>query len=207
MMSKGYLLAIDAEIRDPEGLAALNERIQTMLRRDRGDILVRGGAIYPMHDGSVPPARITFLEFDSVDEALELFNDPELAEIREERRRYSTPSVFVVEGVPNPPSPPTSDSTKGYYVVLDAAISDRPALEHLSQRLQAVQEANGGFDLVRGGTIHSINDGFPVPERITIVQFPSLADARILMGVPEFVALRMERHQYADTHAFVVEGV
>ena len=205
-MTKGYLLAIDSKVGDPEGLTAVSQSARDMLRRDRGTVLVRGGTIYPMHDGSVPPDRITILEFDSVADAWNLLNDPELVGIREARRQYSTPSVFVVAGVPNPPTPPPSDSTKGYYVVLDWEVGDRPSLEDLSGRLLKVQESNGGFDLVRGGTIHSINDGFPVPERITIVQFPSLADARILMGVPEFVSLRQERHQYADTHAFVVEG-
>lgn len=206
-MSKGYILAVDTEILDLEGLDGLSNRIGAMLNRDRGTALVRGGTIYPMDDGSTPPARIAILHFDSPAEARAIMDDPEFSTLQNERHRFAKSNVFIVEGVPNRTDPAPAGSKKGFCVVIDSVVDDRPALEGLSDRLRDVQENNGGTFLVRGGPIIPMNEDSIHPARITIAQFDSVADARALFTMPEIVALREERHQFATSSMFVVEGL
>ncbi len=50
-------------------------------------------------------------------------------------------------------------------------------------------------------------EGDPQPERIGIMEFPSLEDARAYVNSPELKAFANERSKYADAWLVVVEGV
>ncbi|MXZ92700.1 MAG: DUF1330 domain-containing protein [Chloroflexi bacterium] len=96
---KGYVVIIDTEINDPEGLAAMSERVRQVVTRDHGEVLVRGGAITPKHGNAAPPVRMTVVEFNSVEDAEALFEDAGVRELQEERHRYATSTAFIIEGV------------------------------------------------------------------------------------------------------------
>ena len=96
---KGYVVILDTEINDPEGLAAMSERVRQAVTRDHGEVLIRGGAITPKHGSADPPARLTVVEFNSIEDAEALFEDAVVRELQEERHRYATSTAFIIEGV------------------------------------------------------------------------------------------------------------
>ena len=96
---KGYVVILDTEINDPEGLAAMSERVRQVVTRDHGEVLVRGGTITRKHGDADPPARLTVVEFNSTEDAEALFEDAAVVELQEERHRYATSTVFIVQGV------------------------------------------------------------------------------------------------------------
>ncbi|MXZ90403.1 MAG: DUF1330 domain-containing protein [Chloroflexi bacterium] len=98
-MAKAYIVRIAEEVIDDEGMEAMYDQVQDILDRAGGKVLVRGGAIHSMNDGSTPPPRIMVAEFDSVAAARSLFDDPEYDRLANLRQQLITASVFIVEGV------------------------------------------------------------------------------------------------------------
>ena len=96
---KGYIVTIDREVKDAQGLAALSNRLRGMLEDAGGEFLVRGGNIHPMDDGSTPPARIMVAQFESLEAVQQLFAMSEFVALREERHQFATSTTFIVEGV------------------------------------------------------------------------------------------------------------
>ena len=92
------------------------------------------------------------------------------------------------------------------YVIVHSEITDEPLFAEFRQRVAATIEAHGGRYLVRGGATEVI-DGDWVPERIVVVEFDSVEQARAWLSSPEYTAIKDIRVKSANASVIIVEGV
>lgn len=95
---KGYVVVIDSEITDAEGLAGIASQLGEALVANGGRFLIRGGEI-SAYGGDLAPARVMVAEFDSVEQAKALMELQSFVELREQRSQFAKANAFVVEGV------------------------------------------------------------------------------------------------------------
>ena len=91
-------MIVDLVVTDPEGFAVYREMVPPTIAAYGGRYLVRGGAISPM-EGGWDPARITVLEFPSVERATAWWDSPEYAEAKALRQRTAETKMIIVEGL------------------------------------------------------------------------------------------------------------
>ena len=91
------------------------------------------------------------------------------------------------------------------YMVLDIVVKDPSTYADYVKRVPPVVEKFGGKYLVRGGAITTM-EGDWNPERIVILEFPSLERLREWNESPEYQELAQLRIQSANSRAFSVEG-
>lgn len=60
--------------------------------------------------------------------------------------------------------------------------------------------------LARGGTIEVLDGDF-APKRVTIVEFPTMDDARAWYGSPEYERVKPIRLENAESSMVLVEGL
>ena len=92
------------------------------------------------------------------------------------------------------------------YVIVHNEITDEPLFAEFRQRVAATIEAHGGRYLVRGGATEVI-DGDWVPERIVVVEFDSVDQARAWLSSPEYTAIKDIRVKSGKASVIIVEGV
>jgi uncharacterized protein (DUF1330 family) len=66
--------------------------------------------------------------------------------------------------------------------------------------------AYGGRFLARGGAVESLEGGWS-PQRLVILEFPSVAQAHAWIDSPEYARARALRQRSATSNMLVVEGV
>ena len=92
-----YVVTIDTQVWDLEGLAGLADSLVEAVGAYGGRYIIRTGAIEPK-GGSFTPARMAVAEFESIDQIRELFSDAKFLELRKRRSSFAHANVFVVEG-------------------------------------------------------------------------------------------------------------
>ena len=73
------------------------------------------------------------------------------------------------------------------------------------RRVQATLDLFGGRFLVRGGPVE-VREGDWKPERLVVLQFPSIQQARDWYDSPEYEEIRGLRTQNSETDFVLVEG-
>ena len=91
------------------------------------------------------------------------------------------------------------------YVIVDMTVTDHAAIEGYRQLAGASVVAHGGKFLVRGGTI-AVLDGDWNPQRIVVIEFPSVAQARAWRSSPDYREACAIRDRAARTRMLLVEG-
>ena len=91
------------------------------------------------------------------------------------------------------------------YIVADIEITDRDGFEDYRSKVPAVIAAYGGRYVVRGGALDRL-EGDWTPNRLVILEFPSLAQARAFYGAPEYQPLKAIREKASRSHIVMVEG-
>ena len=92
-----YVVTIDTQVWDLEGLAGLADRLVEAVGGYGGRYIIRTGDI-EAKSGSFTPARMAVAEFESIDQVRDLFNDANFQELRRRRGAFAEANVFVVEG-------------------------------------------------------------------------------------------------------------
>jgi len=92
------------------------------------------------------------------------------------------------------------------YAILTISVDDADAYTAYRERSPAALERYDGRYLARGGAIEAI-EGDWRPERVVILEFPSLARAHEWYDSPEYRAIREIRQQAAPTRMIFVDGV
>ncbi len=92
------------------------------------------------------------------------------------------------------------------YVLVHDEIQDQTLFSEFRQRVAATIEAYGGRYLIRGGAIEVV-DGDWVPDRIVVVEFDSVEQARAWLTSPEYAEIREIRMRAANASVIIVEGV
>ncbi len=93
------------------------------------------------------------------------------------------------------------------YAIAEIEVADPEAYSEYREGVPATLEPFGGRFLVRGGR-HETLEGSWEPQRVVILEFPSVDQAKAWHASPEYQRLVRIRQQHAHTRFLtVVEGV
>lgn len=92
------------------------------------------------------------------------------------------------------------------YVIVNDEISDEAAFAEFRQKVGATVAAHGGRYLVRGGATEVI-DGDWAPDRLVVIEFDSVDQAKAWLNSAEFLAIKDLRVSSASASVVVAEGV
>ncbi|MBL8838436.1 MAG: DUF1330 domain-containing protein [Alphaproteobacteria bacterium] len=92
------------------------------------------------------------------------------------------------------------------YVIADIQVTDPVKYEGYKQLTPAAAAKYGGRFIARGGHIATL-EGDWKPERVIILEFPSLDQAKAFYASVEYTAARRARAGAANMNIIVVEGV
>jgi len=92
------------------------------------------------------------------------------------------------------------------YVIIEIKVHDPVKFEEYKKKAPASIAAYGGKYLVRGGPVETL-DGSWAPERVVLVEFPSLARAREWYGCEMYAEAIKLRHASATSQFILVEGL
>ena len=91
------------------------------------------------------------------------------------------------------------------YVIVDMTVTDPVTIEEYRKLAGATVSALGGKFLARGGKTE-VFDGDWKPQRIVVIEFPSLEQAKRWRVSPEYGRACEVRDRAATTRMIVVEG-
>ena len=91
------------------------------------------------------------------------------------------------------------------YVIFDIRITDPDAYGPYRERAGATAEAYGGRYLVRGGATEVIEGDWD-PERVVVLEFPSVDRAREWYRSPEYQEIAPIRQGASESRGLIVEG-
>jgi uncharacterized protein (DUF1330 family) len=94
-----YWVTETLAVKDQAAFLNAIKAVPPIVKAHGGRYIVLGGKIVP-GVGS-PPARITIIAFDSLEQAEKWFNDPAAVAARTEAQKYATVRDYTVEGVGN----------------------------------------------------------------------------------------------------------
>ncbi len=97
-------------------------------------------------------------------------------------------------------------SAKGY-IVAEVKVHDAEAIARYRLLSQAAVEQYGGRFLVRGGASEILEGKWSPPQRMIVVEFDSVEQAKCFYHSPEYQAARQARLNAAEMNMLVVAGV
>lgn len=92
------------------------------------------------------------------------------------------------------------------YVIANVDVKDPARYEEYRKMVLPTIQAFGGRFLARGGKIDSL-EGPWQPNRLVIVEFPSVERAKAWWSSPEYAPAKALRQQTSDGSLIVIEGV
>ena len=92
------------------------------------------------------------------------------------------------------------------YVIVDLTVTDLPTMEEYRKRVPATLAAYGGRFLVRGGA-HQTVEGDWKPNRLVILEFPSMDQAKRWYDSEEYREPKAMRLRAGRGNMVMVEGV
>ncbi|MDK9703885.1 MAG: DUF1330 domain-containing protein [Sulfuritalea sp.] len=95
--------------------------------------------------------------------------------------------------------------SKPAYMVADARSSDPERMGEYRRLAQIAVEKFGGRYLVRGAPYETLEGNWQ-PQRLVVLEFPSMDAARTFYDSPEYVAARTARAGVSDFDMLLAEG-
>lgn len=92
------------------------------------------------------------------------------------------------------------------YVVVDITVNDPEGYAEYKNLAPAAVALYGGRYIARGGQTETL-EGDWQPQRLVILEFPSIEQAKAWLHSPEYAPARALRHQYANSKMVVIEGM
>ena len=92
------------------------------------------------------------------------------------------------------------------YVIANVSVKDPEAYAEYRRLSTIAMQAHGAEVCVRGGAV-TVLEGDWQPDRMVVLKFPSVEQARAFYDSPEYVAARRAREGIADMRMVLVEGV
>ena len=92
------------------------------------------------------------------------------------------------------------------FVIVEIEVRDPEAYETYRSLVPASLDAYGGKFIARGGATENL-EGDWTPERIVVLEFPSLERARQWWGSPEYRDAKAIRMRAARTRMIATDGV
>ena len=91
------------------------------------------------------------------------------------------------------------------YVINDMEITDPVLFEEYKKLSPATVAQYGGRFLVRGGRIETLEGNWS-PQRVVILEFPSMAQAQAWTDSPEYAPAKRLRQMSAKSNRVMIEG-
>src|SRR3954451_4428305 len=91
------------------------------------------------------------------------------------------------------------------YVIVEVQVENSEDYEEYKKLTPASITAHGGKFIVRGGKTEALEGGWE-PQRIVILEFPSVEKAKEWWGSTDYSAAKEIRQRSAKTRMLVVEG-
>lgn len=92
------------------------------------------------------------------------------------------------------------------YVIVEVTIHDNELYERYKKLAPAAVAAYEGRFVVRGGQAEAL-EGDWQPQRVVVLQFPSVEKAKAWWASPKYTPAKQIRQKAATTKMLVVEGV
>jgi uncharacterized protein (DUF1330 family) len=92
------------------------------------------------------------------------------------------------------------------YVVVNVRVKDRVRYEDYKVMAPASIRAHGGRYIARGGRV-DVMEGEWQPERLVLLEFPTLEKAKEWWGCDEYAGPKALRQATADTELVIVAGL
>ncbi len=92
------------------------------------------------------------------------------------------------------------------YIILDIKVTDPAGYEEYKKLGPPTVSLYDGRYIARGGKSEAL-EGSWEPERIVLLEFPSVEKAKAWLDSPEYAPARALRHKYATSKTIVVEGL
>ena len=92
------------------------------------------------------------------------------------------------------------------YVIVDLTVTDLPLMEEYRKRVPATLTPYGGRFLVRGGA-HETVEGDWKPNRVVVLEFPSMEQAKRWYDSEEYREPKAMRLRAGRANMIMVEGV
>jgi uncharacterized protein (DUF1330 family) len=92
------------------------------------------------------------------------------------------------------------------YVIADVTIEDPERYPDYVRQVPATLEPYGGRFIVRGGALETAEGGWQ-PQRLVVIEFPSLEQAKAWYESPEYRPARQLRWDTSKARIVFVEGV
>lgn len=91
------------------------------------------------------------------------------------------------------------------YLILDVEIHDYEIFQNYAQQVKHLVDDSSGKYIIRGGNIEVV-DGVWSPQRLVIVEFPSVEEAREIFNSDRYAPLRELADSCSTVNAIVAEG-
>jgi uncharacterized protein (DUF1330 family) len=92
------------------------------------------------------------------------------------------------------------------YVIVDLTVTDVPTMEEYRKQVPATLAKYGGRFLVRGGA-HQTVEGDWKPNRVVVLEFPSMEQAKRWYDSEEYREPKAMRRRAGRANLIMVEGV
>ena len=92
------------------------------------------------------------------------------------------------------------------YVVVEVEVRDKERYEDYKRMVPPTLTPYGGRFIVRGGAAEAL-EGDWSPERVVVVEFPSVEHAKAWWGSEEYAEAKALRQATAHTRMIVVAGI
>ncbi|MCR5877943.1 DUF1330 domain-containing protein [Phenylobacterium sp. J367] len=91
------------------------------------------------------------------------------------------------------------------YIINEIWITDLEDFQTYAVQVPPIIDKYGGRYVVRGGPVVMV-DGEPEPDRVVVLEFPSVEQARAWRTSPEYTAVLPIRNRSSTSRVFIVEG-
>jgi uncharacterized protein (DUF1330 family) len=91
------------------------------------------------------------------------------------------------------------------YIIVEVEVKDPVAYEKYKAQVPATLPAYGGKFIVRGGKSETLEGGWS-PQRIVVVEFPSVDRAKAWWNSKDYAPVKAIRYANAKSKMIVVEG-
>ena len=92
------------------------------------------------------------------------------------------------------------------YLIVQVAVTDTAGYDEYKKMVPSSLAAYGGKFVVRGGACETL-EGSWQPQRLVVLEFPSVAKAKQWWASDDYRDAKALRQRTADTEMIVVEGV
>lgn len=195
-----YLFAT-IDVHDPEGYEAYKSAVPALIEKHGGRYIVRGGDRDDI-EGNWPIGRIVILEFPDWDSANAFAEDPAYEPVAAIRHATTTSHIWIVEGNDGGAN---ADGMHAY-LLARIRITDSDKYAPYAAQAPAALAARNGVYLARGGRARSVEGGLDL-DRIVLVAFPDMADARGFYGSEAYAPLIPIRQSASESNVVFVAGL